>query len=307
MRFAIAIPQFYADGTFDPVAFRAYLTQVESLDFDSAWVQEQVIGTMPDIGPIETLTYAAACTDSLRLGCAVFVTPLHNPVHLAKAIASLDQLSRGRLQVGFGIGGSFRDFAAFGLTPEHLVTRFNEGVALMRALWTQDRVDFDGGFWHLEGVAMEPKPFQKPGPPIWFGGGHPDAVRRAVRQADGFMGAGSSTTAQFVDQVEVARQALEEAGRDPATFSLAKRVYLAVDDDGDRARRQVAEGLDDLYGYFGLASRLVPVAVAGTPDEVVAGLAEVADAGAQMILLNPIGHEHEQMERLVADVIPRLV
>ena len=140
---------------------------------------------MPDIGPIETLTYAAACTDSLRLGCAVFVTPLHNPVHLAKAIASLDQLSRGRLQVGFGIGGSFRDFAAFGLTPEHLVTRFNEGVALIRALWAQDRVDFDGTFWHLEGVAMEPKPFQKPGPPIWFGGGHPDAVRRAVRTRTG--------------------------------------------------------------------------------------------------------------------------
>ena len=84
-------------------------------------------------------------------------------------------------------------------------------------------------------------------------------------------------------------------------------MYLAVDDDGDQARHRVADGLDDLYGYFGLAGRLAPVAVAGTPDDVAAGLAEVAETGAQMILLNPIGHEHEQMERLVADVIPLLV
>jgi len=306
MRFAVAIPQFFADATFDPVAFGDYLARVEALDFDSAWVQEQVLGTMPDLAPMEVLTYAAACTKSLRLGCAVFVTPLHNPVHLAKSIASLDQLSRGRLEVGFGIGGSFRDFAAFGLSSERLVTRFNEGVALMRALWREDRVDFDGVFWHLEGVAMEPKPFQKPGPPIWFGGGHPDAVRRAVHHADGFMGAGSSTTAQFVDQVQVARRALAEAGRDPATFALAKRVYLAVDDDRDRARRRVAEGLDALYGYFGLAGRLAPVAVAGTPEEVADGLREVGAAGAEMLLLNPLGDERDQLERLVADVIPRL-
>jgi probable F420-dependent oxidoreductase len=306
MRIAIALPQFYGDREFDPEAFRRYVARVEELGFDSAWVQEQVLGTQPDLGPIETLTFAAACSTTLRLGVAVLVSPLHNPVQLAKSLASLDQLSRGRLELGLGIGGSFRDFAAFGLDGGRLVTRFNEGVAVMRALWTEARVEHDGVFWHLDGVAMEPKPFQKPGPPIWFGGGHPDAVRRAVRQADGFIGAGSATTSQFADQVAVARAALAEAGRDPASFAVAKRVYLAVDDDGDRARASVAASLDALYGYFGLAGRLAPVAVAGTPDDVVAGLHAVVEAGAELVLLNPMRDDSEQLERLAAEIVPRL-
>src|SRR3974377_2036140 len=129
MRFAISLPQFVADGTFDPEDLRAYLRRVEEVGFDGAWVQEQVLGTMPDLGPIELLTYRAPRTEPVRLACALLVTPPHNPLQLAKSLTSLDQLSRGRLEVGLGIGGSFRDFAAFGLSPDHLVTRFNEGLA----------------------------------------------------------------------------------------------------------------------------------------------------------------------------------
>jgi alkanesulfonate monooxygenase SsuD/methylene tetrahydromethanopterin reductase-like flavin-dependent oxidoreductase (luciferase family) len=95
--FAISIPQFYADGTFDPVGFRAYLARAEALGFESAWVREQILGTMPQLNPTEILTYAAACTERLRLGCAVYVSTLHSPVHLAKSLSTLDQLSRGRL------------------------------------------------------------------------------------------------------------------------------------------------------------------------------------------------------------------
>ena len=94
MRLAVSIPQFVADGTFDPSAFRAYLARAEALGFHSAWTQEQVLGSMPILGPIETMAYAAACTRRLRLGCAVFVTPLHSPVHLAKSISTRDQPSR---------------------------------------------------------------------------------------------------------------------------------------------------------------------------------------------------------------------
>jgi alkanesulfonate monooxygenase SsuD/methylene tetrahydromethanopterin reductase-like flavin-dependent oxidoreductase (luciferase family) len=81
---------------------------------------------------------------------------------------------------------------------------------------------------------MEPKPFQKPHPPVWFGGSHPDAVRRTVRLADGFFGAGSTSTADFAAQVGVLRAELERVGRAPAGYPVAKRVYLAVDDDADR-------------------------------------------------------------------------
>jgi Luciferase-like monooxygenase len=83
MKFAIAIPQFYADSEFDPGAFRAYFARAEELGFDSAWTQEAVLGAGPQLSPIETMTYAAACTERMRLGCVVFVSTLHSPVHLA--------------------------------------------------------------------------------------------------------------------------------------------------------------------------------------------------------------------------------
>ena len=115
------------------------------------------------------MTYAAACTQRLRLGCAVFVSTLHTPAHLAKSMATLDQLSQGRIDVGVGSGGKQRPFAAFGISGERYGARFAEGVALMKALWTQPRVTFDGEFWQLTDAAMEPKPAQKPHPPLWFG------------------------------------------------------------------------------------------------------------------------------------------
>src|SRR2546429_1089824 len=99
---------------------------------------------------------------------------------------------------------------------------------------------------------MEPKPFQKPHPPIWFGASHPDALRRAVKYGNGFFGAGSSTTKQFAEQVPIVRQALAEAGRDAATFKIGKRVYIAIDDDAQRARRRISETLHCFYPFFEL-------------------------------------------------------
>src|SRR5262245_35415268 len=252
MRFAISIPQHVADGRFDPTSLRGYLARAEALGFDSAWTGEQVIGSMPHLGPIETMSYAAACTERLRTGCIAFVSSLHNPLQLAKSMATLDQLSRGRLEVGLATGGRTRMFSAFGVDPGTFVARFNEGLRLMKALWTEPRVTFEGRFWQLHGAAMEPKPFQKPHPPIWFGGSHPNALRRAVRYANGFFGAGSQTTAQFAEQVKVLREALMEQNQDIATFRIAKRVYIAVDDDAVRARHRIAAALDEQYGYFGI-------------------------------------------------------
>jgi probable F420-dependent oxidoreductase len=305
MRYAISIPQFVADGAFDPAGFRTYMARAEALGFESAWTQEQVLSTKPNVGPIEAMTYAAACTERIRLGCVVFVTPLHSPVHLAKSLSTLDQLSRGRIEVGVGTGGRGRMFSAFEVDPTSLVARFTEGLRLMKALWTEPRVTFEGRFWQLEGAAMEPKPFQKPHPPIWFGANHPAALRRAVRYGDGFFGAGSTTTARFAEQVTIVREALAEAGRDPSSFGIAKRVYIALDDDADRARRRVADGLQQLYSYFGL-SGLEAVAVSGPPDACVEGVREVAEAGAELILFTPFFDEPEQMERLAAEVMPKV-
>jgi probable F420-dependent oxidoreductase len=303
MRFGISIPQFFDDGTFDPAAFRTHMMRAEALGYDSAWTQEQVLGAMPAIGPIEAMTYAAACTERIRIGCVVFVLPLHNPVHLAKSLSSLDQLSRGRLEVGVGTGGRGRMFSAFGVDPGSFVARFNEELRLMRALWTEPRVTFDGRFWQLEGAAMEPKPFQKPHPPIWFGANHPTALRRAVHHGDGFFGAGSTTTARFAEQMGIVREALAESGRDPSSFRIAKRVYIHVDDDAERARRRIVEGLERLYADFGLTN-LEAVAVYGPPDVCVAGVREVVDAGAELVLFTTLADDDEQMERLAAEVVP---
>jgi probable F420-dependent oxidoreductase len=300
VRFAISIPQYVDADGFDERAFRAHLTRAEELGFDSAWTQEQVLGAASTLSPLAAMAFAAACTARLRLGCAVFVSPLHNPVHLAKGIATVDQLSHGRVEVGVGTGGRARPFAAFGVDPDRLVARFNEGIALMKACWTEPVITFDGDFWQLDGARMTPKPAQKPYPPLWIGGNHPAALRRAVRLATGFFGAGSQSTAQFTEQAQIVRRELERSGRDPATFGLAKRVYIHVDDDTDRAEEQIETALARHYGRGGWSD----VWVAGPPAACVAGLREVADAGAELILLNPLVDDAEQMERLAADVTP---
>lgn len=302
MRFAISIPQGVGEHGFDPAAFRAQLLRAEELGFESAWTQEQILGSARTLSPLEAMTYAAACTERLRLGCAVFVTPLRAPVHLAKSLGTIDQLSRGRLEVGIGIGGRVRPFSAFGVDPEGLVARFTEGLALMKACWTEPQIKFDGRFWQLDGAAMEPKPVQKPHPPVWIGGSVPAALRRAVRLGDGFFGAGSQTTAQFAEQVRVVRAELAHSGRDPATFQIAKRVYIHVDDDAARAAQRIDAALTGHYGRGGLAA----VAVSGPPAACIAGLRAVADAGAELILLNPLLDDAGQMERLAAEVAPEV-
>ncbi len=305
VRFAISIPQFVENGAFDTLAFRSFLKRTEQIGFESAWVSEQIIGTMPELGPIETLSYAAACTERIRLGVSALVLPLYSPVHLAKSLSTLDQLSRGRLEVGITLGGRFRMFSAFGVDPSTLAARFTEEIRLLEALWTQPRVNFDGRFWQLRDAALEPKPFQQPRPPLWFGASSPAALRRAVALGEGFMGAGSQTTEQFVGQVQVVREALADLGRDPAAFRIAKRIYIAVDNDRERARRRLTEALQRLYGYFRMPN-LDALGTAGTAEECIEALREVTAAGAKLLLLNPLFDDAEQMERLAADVMPKL-
>ncbi len=303
MRFAISIPQYARESRFDDDAFRAHLHRVEQLGvFESAWVQEQVIGAAGTLAPLETLTYAAACTEQLRLGCAVLVLPLHNPLHLAKTISSLDCLSHGRVEVGVATGGRGRPFEAFGVDPDKPVARFNEALALMKVCWTEPEINFDGRWWKLQGASMEPKPVQKPHPPVWFGGSVPAGMRRAVRHGDGFMGAGSQTVAQFAEQVKVVREELSAQGREPDTFRIGKRVYVHVDDDAAHGRQRLEDALARHYGRGGWSDHIL----AGPADACTAGIRAVADAGAGLILLNPLVDDAQQLERLAAEVIPAL-
>ena len=310
MRFAISIPQFYADGEFSPAEFRAYFTKAEALGvYESAWAQEMPLSASPQLAPLEAMTYAAACTSSLRLGCTVFVSTLHSPVHLAKNLATLDQLSGGRLEVGVGSGGPRRPFAAFGISGDRYVARFTEGIALMKALWTQSPVTFDGEFWQLKDAAMEPKPYQKPHPRLWFGGSAEAAVRRGVRLCGGFFGAGSSSAEAFASQVSVARKALAALGRregfGPGEFPIAKRVYIGIDSSGaSRARQRVNDALARMYGQR--VPAIESAAVAGSLSDCVPAVRAVIDAGAELVLFTPLYEVPEHMEQIAAELIPRL-
>jgi alkanesulfonate monooxygenase SsuD/methylene tetrahydromethanopterin reductase-like flavin-dependent oxidoreductase (luciferase family) len=205
-------------------------------------------------------------------------------------------------------GGGFRKFSAFGVDRATFVSRFTEGLALMKAAWSDEpRVRFEGRFWQVDDLPIQPKPVQRPHPPVWFGANAPAALARAVRHGDAFLGAGSSTTAAFAEQVVTLRRELERQDRDPTGFALGKRVYLAVNDDPAKARERVLAGLRRTYGAM---PGIEEVPVSGTPEDVIRGLIEVRDAGAEMILLNPLGvdaaEDREQMERLAADVLPHL-
>jgi len=310
MRYAIAIPQVYPDGSFSPDDFRSYFARAEELGvFESAWTQESPLSAQPQLAPLQAMTYAAACTTSLRLGCTVFVTTLHNPVHLANAIASLDQLSGGRVEVGVGSGGPRRPFAAFGMSGDRYVARFTEGITLMKELWTSPSVTFDGEFFQLTDARMEPKPFQKPYPRLWFGGAADSAVRRGVGLCDAFFGAGSATTAAFAGQVGVVRDTLAATGRvtgfGPGEFPVAKRVYVGIDADGERARERMSAALAGMYGGQRVPA-IEAAAVAGTVAECAAGVRAVIDAGAELILFTALWELAEHMERFAAELIPAL-
>jgi len=303
--FGIGAPQVHTHLPVDLEEIRRYIERAEALGFHSLWVQEQA-GLRAAAGALEgvsMLSYAAALTRRIRLGSAVFLINLRNPIQLAKSLASLDQLSQGRLIVGVGLGGVTRLYEAYGLSPEHRVSRFVEALTLMKKLWTEENFTFEGKFWQLKNASLAPRPFQKPHPPVWFGANSPAALKRAVKHGSGFIGAGSSSSGDFKSKVQTVLSALAEAKKGSADFIIGKRVYLAVDRDRERAAKRLREWFGLFYGQADLADR---VAVWGSAEECVERLREIVAAGARLLLLNPVFDMMEQMEVLASEVVPRV-
>ncbi len=311
LKFGIPIPQVFLDGRADMQLVRAVLQRAEELGFDSAWVQDQVTGDVPLLESISLMTYAAALTTKLRLGVSVLVLPIRSAPQLAKSISTLDHMSNGRAILGIGLGPIFAGdhyYQSFGLKADQALRRFNENIAVMKSLWTQEKTNIAGEFYTLENTGMEPKPIQKPHPPLWFGAQHPKALHRAVRVGDGYMGAGPTTTKNFGSQVELIHQYLDEEDRDPATFPISKRVYLAVDKNEQRAKAGLDRFFEARYPWMIQKNPnfVADICVWGSPERVTAGLCEVIDQGARMIVLNPLWDFVEQIEVLAAEVIPEL-
>jgi probable F420-dependent oxidoreductase len=295
--FGVALPHRSPDPI-DMVAVRLVAQRAEALGFRDLWVTENTLDHVFCFDPVVVLTYAAAITTTIRLGVSVVVLPVHNPIHIAHQWASLDYVSNGRAILGVGLGRDHH-YEQFQLLREARVRRFREGVELIKALWTEPKVNYQGRIFQLEAGTMAPKPVQKPRPPIWMGVGHPDAIRRAASIADGWMGSGGSSNAAFTRSVPILREALEKAGRDPATFPISKRVFLSVHEHPETARAE-------LHRWFTVVYRnpegTDASGIHGTPEQVQERLGELVAAGANHLLLNPVARHAEQLEMLASVV-----
>ena len=272
--------------------------RAEALGFSDLWVTENTLNHVFCFDPGVILAYAAAITQRIRLGVAVAVLPVHNPSHVAHQMATLDYVSRGRAILGVGLGREhhYRDFQ---VPVARRVRRFREALDILKALWTQPKVDYAGDIFQLQGAQMLPKPVQKPHLPVWFGGDHPDALRRAAALSDGWMGSGGSSIAVFGQCVPALRAELEKNGRDPATFPISKRVFLAVSDRPEEARSELDRWFVTVYRNPAGADAS---GIHGTPEQVREKLEALVAVGANHLLVNPVGRYAEQVD-VLAEVV----
>jgi len=297
IRFGMALPH-RAPEPINVAAVRRVATRAEALGFADLWVTENTLDHVFCFDPVVVLTYAAAVTTRIRLGASVVVLQIHSPLMVAHQWASLDYVSNGRAILGVGIGRDHH-YRQFEVSQEGRVSRFREELDVIKALWTEETVTYQGRFYHLTDETMAPKPVQKPHPPIWMGVGHPNAVRRSAKLADGWMGSGGSSIAAFSRSVPILRAALEEAGRDPERFPISKRVFMAVDERPEVARAELHRWFTEVYHN---PEGTDASAIHGTPEQVRERLEELVAMGANHLLLNPVSRYAEQLEALAAVV-----
>jgi probable F420-dependent oxidoreductase len=280
----------------DMSVVRQVAQRSEALGFRDLWVTENTLDHVFSFDPVVILTHAAAITTSIRVGVSVAVLPVQNPIHVAHQFATLDYASNGRAILGVGLGRD-QHYTEFQVPREHRIRRFREELELIKALWTEPKVSYRGTIYHLDTGAMSPRPVQKPHPPIWFGGGHPDALRRAAQMGDAWMGAGGSSNADFARAVPLLREHLEKARRDPKTFPISKRVFLSVHERADVARSELNRWFTVVYRN---PAGTDACGVHGTPEQVRERLEELAGNGASHLLLNPVARHAEHVDALAS-------
>jgi probable F420-dependent oxidoreductase len=199
------------------------------------------------LDPLVALAYTAAVTERIRLGVAILNAPFYSPILLAKQLATLDLVSNGRLDAGLGLGWAREEFEAVGVPYERRGARTAEFVRCLKAIWTQDPVEFDGEFYHVPAASVDPKPVQRPHPPVLLGGGAEAALRRVGRLADGWITASRQDLTRIGSDIATIRMAASEAGRDPAALRVIVRGVLDVSETtpDDNAGRRPLHGTVD--------------------------------------------------------------
>ena len=236
-----------------------------------------------------TLTAAAAVTQRIELKTAVYLLPLRHPVPVALQVAQLDQLSGGRFVLGIGVGGEDpHEFTSSGVDPHTRGARTNEAMVILKRLWTEDHVTFDGKHYQLDDVTLYPKPFRPV--PIFVGGRSDAALRRAARLGDGYTGIWL-TPERFREAGERIAEVATAAGRDPGQVELGMQYWTSVSDSRETARDLVARGMQGTYKLpFERFERYTPF---GAPEEIAEYLAPFVAAGARHINLIPVQESPE--------------
>ena len=276
--------------------------QAEALGFESVWVGDSIVAR-PRHEPLTLLAAIAVRAPSVTLGTAVLLPVLRNPVVLAHQIATLDQISEGRLIVGVGIGpdtpGVRGEYVAAGVPFEKRVGAMLEGLRLCRALWTGEPVDWEGR-WRVSGATLAPVPHRPGGPPLWIGGGSPRVRERAGRLFDGWVPV-SPNAAQWGEHWREIKDHASAADRDPAEVTGAVCLNLSIDDDQAAAERN----LDDyLAQYYGVKDGSAPRQTHGSYAGPAAGAAEWLDGfareGVAHFVLRFAGNNARQLEIVAA-------
>jgi alkanesulfonate monooxygenase SsuD/methylene tetrahydromethanopterin reductase-like flavin-dependent oxidoreductase (luciferase family) len=271
--------------------------RAENLGFDSVWVGDSLLAR-PRHDPLTLLAAAAARTRKVALGTAVFLPALRNPVVLAHQLATLDQISEGRLVLGAGIASDVpnirAEFAAAGVPFEGRVGRMMEGLRLCRALWTGKPVDWQGR-WPVQGGVLRPMPHRTGGPPIWMAGSVRPALERAARHFDGWF-ANEADLGRWTGQWGEVRQILEEAGRDAGQFVAAIYATVAIDEDASRADRRIDAFLESYYGQPAVIMRRRQACYGGASEGAAEFLRGFAIAGASHVIIRLVGDPERQLE-----------
>jgi len=296
----------FGTGLRRPDGVAEFAQRVESLGFDVLGCGEHVSFYVPTANTYISLSVAAGATETLKLMSTIVLLPLYPAALAAKLGAALDVASNGRYMFGVGIGGEIpREFEACGVPVSERGPRTDEALEVIRRLWTEEKVDFQGRFNTLNEVSIAPAPIQKPSPPIWVAGRRDGAMRRAARYADGWLPY-MYTPEMLSESIGKIHRFGEEAGRDLSHFTPGLFVFTSVHKDSAKAQEMAAARLGKQYAqdFSTLTSKYV---IAGNPEECRARLKEYIDAGAKLVILSsacPDEYIDENIELIANEVIP---
>lgn len=294
----------YSLGDVEGVAIAA--KRLEDLGFDYVGAGDHVSHHGPKPSTIVSLGVAAGATSRIRLLSAILLLPLYPAALAAKLAAALDVASNGRFTMGVGVGGeSPMEFEACGVPLAERGARVDEALALMRRLWTEENVSFAGRFWTVNELAIDPRPLQPNGPPIWISGRREPAIRRAARFGDAWLPYLYSPE-QLAKSIEKIRALCPAFGRSPDSVHPAVFLFACCHRSRDEARRLASMRLAGNYGQD-FTEMLDKYTVVGTPEDCRRRLHEYVDAGARTIHFGQActqEYSAENQRLLAAEVMP---